>query len=216
MQKHQIGAVYLTKLSDLVDNCRMPYSDMDGEHIIEWKLWFTQLHALCKALKGYSKSIQNFHWFGSPSFIDFSSILVRFWMMMIVAVMMVGSPLHTYVHGLRWDESGHSADLHPKSNWMLDHSQLADLLASDSWGMLGKWKTLHHLSQLLRLTSDTYVGILIFVKENIKGVYASIEGPKSLTNKGYCMLWSVLWSVLFWARPRLDQITHLALTHHIF
>ena len=38
----------------------------------------------------------------------------------------------------------------------------------------------------------------------------------SLTNRGYCMLWSVLWSVLCWARPRLDQIIHLALTHHIF
>ena len=30
-------------------------------------------------LKGHSKSIQNFHWFGSPSFIDFSSILAGFW-----------------------------------------------------------------------------------------------------------------------------------------
>ena len=39
LQKHQIGAGNLKKLTftccGLVDNCGMPYSDMDGEHIIE-------------------------------------------------------------------------------------------------------------------------------------------------------------------------------------
>ena len=34
---------------------------------------------LQEASQGYSKSIQNFHRFGSPSFIEFSSILTGFW-----------------------------------------------------------------------------------------------------------------------------------------